>query len=59
MLPQTMNSDGRMVYLNRMAHPVLASLEPAGATRPTDRIFHSCTPDQVRVAFCRVAAKSR
>lgn len=54
MLPQTKNGDGRIVYLNQMAQTVLQSIEQPAETRQTDKIFNSCTPDQVSMAFARV-----
>jgi integrase len=57
LLPQTKNGDGRVVYLNGLAHQVLTSLR-AGA--PTDCVFptsDSVTPENVSLAFLRACRR--
>lgn len=57
MLPQTKNGDGRIVYLNGLAHQVLNSLR-VGA--PTDCVFpttDSVTPENVSLAFLRACRR--
>lgn len=56
MLPQTKNGEGRIVYLNEMAHMVFRSFRWNEEIKSTDRIFSNWTPDQVTVAFGRAAA---
>jgi integrase len=54
MLPQTKNGDGRIVYLNTLAHQALAVV-PRGKRKPTDFVFYgeSVTPENVSLAFLR------
>jgi integrase len=57
LLPQTKNGDGRVVYLNGLAHQALNSLR-VGA--PTDCVFptsDSVTPENVSLAFLRACRR--
>jgi integrase len=55
MLPQTKNSEGRIVYLNQSALAALRSVAPPEVRhQPLCRIFEGITPEQVSVAFARL-----
>jgi integrase len=53
MLPHTKNG-GRIVYLNKSAQAVVASLPFNAETKTTDKLFQGITPDMVTVTFRRV-----
>ena len=54
LLPQTKNSEGRIVYLNSMAQQALSAVTRNGA-KATDTVFNGAqiTPENVSLAFLR------
>jgi len=54
LLPQTKNGEGRIVYLNNLAHQGLSAV-PRDKVKPTEHVFSadSISPENVSLAFLR------